>query len=262
MGYSFFLMDQCLFEEAIAEMELALQLDPLSLPVNRGMGLLFFNSRHYREAISQLVKTEQLDPASQLSELDPTFHLSRQLLGACLEREQKHDEAVSEYLRMIPESMRPEKMTSALMNGYAESGMKGFWRSFAGFAPELSERRVITPLFVASIYASLGERDEAFEWIEQAFSKRSPTLSHIKADPRFETLHSSLRRTVRGVAATNGTQLAVLTEWQEEPGRASADNPTHAVGGTSPSGWAMALRQRGHVHRTVTEGRVGCALHL
>ena len=193
LGYSLFLMDQSLFEQAFSEMELALQLDPFSLPVNTGMGFLFFNAGRYSDSITQLRKSLQLDSRVQLTEPDTTFQLSCQLLGACLEREGRRDEAVSEYLRMIPESARNAEIRYALREAYAQSGMAGFWRSFAGFAPELSERRVIAPLFVANIHASLGEQDRAFAWIEKAFRERTPTLSHIKVDPRFEGLRSDPR---------------------------------------------------------------------
>jgi TolB-like protein/Tfp pilus assembly protein PilF len=188
-GYSLFLMDQCKFDEAAAEMELALQLDPLSLPVNISKGFLSFNAGRYDEAVRQLRRSLDLDPTHQPSEMDPTFQLSRQLLGACLEREGKDDAAVTEYLRMIPDWAKKEEITNALREAYAESGMNGFWRSLAGFAPELSERRILTPIFVSSIYVLLGEQDTAFQWLEKAFGERSPALSHIKADPRFEPLH-------------------------------------------------------------------------
>lgn len=195
LGYSLFLMDQRKLEEAMVEMELALQLDPLSVPVNTSMGFLLFIAGRYFDAISQLRVSLQVDTRVQTPGMDPTFQLSRQLLGACLEREGQHDAAVTEYLGLIPESGEQRPVTDALRSAYSESGMTGFWRRFAGFAPDLAARRVITPLFVAAIHASLGERDAAFEWIERAFSARTPTLSHIKADPRFEALRPDPRFT-------------------------------------------------------------------
>ena len=87
-------------------------------------------------------------------------------------------------------------MSAALREAYAKSGINGFWRRFADFAGELSERRVVTPIFVTTIYAALGEQDAAFEWIERAFNERTPALTHIKADPRFETLRADARFSV------------------------------------------------------------------
>ena len=193
LSYSIFLMDECRFEEAAAEIEIGLNLDPLSLPANTSKGILLFNTGRYGEAISQLRKSLSLDPVFPLSELDPTFQLSHEMLGAALERTGNADEAVTEYLLMLPEWKEREAMSAALRAAYAQSGMDGFWRRFADFAGELSERRVTTPMFVATIYSALGEQNAAFEWIERAFKEQSPGLTHLKADPRFETLHADPR---------------------------------------------------------------------
>jgi serine/threonine-protein kinase len=193
LSYGLFLMDWCRFQEASAEMETALKLDPLSLPAKTGKGLILFYAGRYNEAISQFRKSLALDPVFPLSELDPTYQLSHQMLGAALERTGKTDEAVTEYLRMLPEWKGREEMSAALRAAYTESGMKGFWRRFADFVDDLSERKVTTPVFVATIYAALAEPDAAFEWIERAFNERTPALTHLKADPRFETLRADPR---------------------------------------------------------------------
>src|SRR4030095_9729702 len=157
--------------ESAAEIEIALKLDPLSLPANTGKGFLLFCAGRHDEAINQLRKSLALDPVFPLSELAPTFQLSHEMLGAALERTGKHDEAMTEYLRILPEWSGGQEMSVALRAAYAESGMNGFWRRFAGFASELSERREATPVFVATIYAALGEQDAAFEWIESALDR-------------------------------------------------------------------------------------------
>ena len=193
LSYGIFLMDECRFEEAAAEIEMGLKLDPLSLPANTSKGILLYNTGRYGEAISQLRKSLSLDPVFPLSELDPTFQLSHQMLGAGLERTGKADEAVTEYLLMLPEWKGREAMSAALRAAYAQSGMDGFWQRFADFAGELSEHRVTTPMFVATIYSALGEQDAAFEWIERAFKERSPGLTHLKADPGLETLRADPR---------------------------------------------------------------------
>jgi tetratricopeptide (TPR) repeat protein len=167
-------MDQCRFKEAAAEMEMGLKLDPLSLPANTSKGILLFYAGRYDEAVSQIRKSLTLDPVFPLSELDPTYQLSHEMLGAALERTGKKDEAATEYLRLLPEGNGWEAMSAALWAAYTQSGMDGFWRRFADFADHLSERRVTTPVFVATVYAALGEPDAAFAWIEKAFNERTP----------------------------------------------------------------------------------------
>lgn len=103
------------------------------------------------------------------------------------------NEAVAEYIQAIPEPARNAEIIASLKQAFVDSGMAGFRRKYAAVASGLAERRLLTPLFVATIYASLGDNDAAFEWIEKAFSERAPTLSHIQADPRFESLQSDPR---------------------------------------------------------------------
>ena len=194
MGYSLFLADQGLFEQAAVEMELARQLDPLSLPVNTSSGLLYFYMGRYHEAVHQISKALQLDPAFDPSKLDRTPQLAYQLLGAALERMQNDDEAVTAYLRCLPEPAGGQR-AAALRAAYAAGGMQGFWRCFASFADEWLERRLTTPVFIATVYARLEEADAAFACLERAFSERIPAMSHITIDPRFTTLHSDPRFT-------------------------------------------------------------------
>jgi serine/threonine protein kinase/tetratricopeptide (TPR) repeat protein len=192
MSYGLFLGDQRLFEHAFAEIELAEQLDPLSVPVNSGMALLLFYAGRYEEAVGQVRKAWRLAATPQAAELHHTPRLSHQLLGAALEQTGNHDEAVAEYVRIIPEEGGGEA-ARLLRAAYAEAGIEGFWRCFTGLAQDLWARKLTSPLFVAVAHATLGDTDAAFAWLERGFSERIPTMSHIQADPRFEPLRGDPR---------------------------------------------------------------------
>jgi serine/threonine protein kinase/tetratricopeptide (TPR) repeat protein len=183
-SYSLFLMDQCLFDDAISEAELALQLDPLSLPISTSSGYVHFCAGHYDEAIQRLKST---------AESGTELQLAHQMFGASLERIGKNEQAVAEYVKMMPDGPRGSELAESLREAFASSGMVGFWRRYAEIAPELVGQRLITPIFVTVIHASLGDNDAAFEWLERAFAVRLPLLSHIQADPRFAPLRSDAR---------------------------------------------------------------------
>jgi len=183
-SYSLFLMDQCLFEEAMKDMELALQLDPLSLPHNTAMGYLLFCTGRFEEAITRLRSTV---------ELDPDLSIPHQILAASLERVGKNEKAVSEYLMIIPRLARSAEITESLSEAFANSGMSGFWRRFAELAPQLVEKRLITPFFAATIETALGNHDGAFDWLEKAFGERLALMTHLQAEPRFAPLRSDPR---------------------------------------------------------------------
>jgi hypothetical protein len=58
---------------------------------------------------------------------------------------------------------------------------------------ELSRQRYISPLDIGIIYAGLGEKEQAFAWLNKACEDRIWPLPHLKVDPRFDSLRSDPR---------------------------------------------------------------------
>ena len=57
----------------------------------------------------------------------------------------------------------------------------------------MSKRKYVSPVFIARLYANLGQRDQAFEWLDEAFRERSGRLAWLKVDPLFDSLRSDPR---------------------------------------------------------------------
>jgi serine/threonine protein kinase/tetratricopeptide (TPR) repeat protein len=177
------------FEESIAEHRRALELDPLSLPVNRNLGLAYFLARQYDLAIAQLRKTREMDPG---------FVLTREYLGlAYLEKGLHHEAVECCEEATVPVAASPYAI-SALGYVYAMSGKKAEAQKVLKRLVSLSEQKYISPRFVASIYAGLGERDKALESLKAAYEDRSleigpgiiadPTYNSLRAEPLFQEL--------------------------------------------------------------------------
>ena len=59
---------------------------------------------------------------------------------------------------------------------------------------KLQARREYVPAYgLAEVYATLGDKEEAFAWLERAYEERSSWLVYIKVEPRLDTLRSDLR---------------------------------------------------------------------
>ena len=58
---------------------------------------------------------------------------------------------------------------------------------------DLSKQRYFPSYFIAQIYGALGEKDEAFEWLEKTFAERSANLTVLEAEPMFDPLRSDAR---------------------------------------------------------------------
>jgi hypothetical protein len=56
-----------------------------------------------------------------------------------------------------------------------------------------AKQRYIPPYFVAFLYARLGDKDQAFEWLEKGYEDRGPFLSALRVDPAFDNLRSDPR---------------------------------------------------------------------
>jgi hypothetical protein len=58
---------------------------------------------------------------------------------------------------------------------------------------KLSERRHVSPYSVANVHIGLGDKEQAFAWLERAYREHSHFLALIKIDPRLDSLHCDPR---------------------------------------------------------------------
>ena len=182
-GYALWRMGQ--FEESIAEHRRALELDPLSLPVNRNLGLAYYLARQYDLAIEQLRGT---------LEMDPGFALTREYVGLAYLEKGMYNVAIEYCGEAAAPVSASTYAISALGYAYAVSGKKAEAEKACDRLNRLSEQKYISPRFVASIYAGLGEKDKAFESLNAAFEDRSLQIGPgIIADPTYNSLHAEPR---------------------------------------------------------------------
>ena len=189
--YSAYLVSRTRFDEAIREAQRAVDLDPLSLIINTALGRAMHCARRYDEAIEQLHKT--LD-------MDSNFAEARFHLGLAYEGKGSYDDAIRE-LAKAAELFGDKSMMAWVGRVYALSGNNREALKILSAMMELSKKQQVSPYAIASLYATLGEKDRAFEWLEKVYLERNyyvvflnvdPALDSLRGDPRFADL---LRRT-------------------------------------------------------------------
>jgi serine/threonine-protein kinase len=175
-------------QEALAEIERARQLDPLSPVINASEGLYLLYAGRGEEALTRLRETVELDPSSLLARL----FLIRALIARGM-----FAEAIAEAQTL--QAMNPDDSMPIAFAGFAQakSGQQGAARATLKKLLQLSSRRYVPPYCIAMIYNGLSERDEALAWLERGFEQRDPrmtilredfTWSNLRDDPGFLSL--------------------------------------------------------------------------
>jgi len=163
--------------------ERARQLDPMSPVTNLHVGLVLFAGRYYDQAIENFRKAIQLDPS---------FVPGHNWLGIAYEAKGMYEDAISEY--QTSRALGDAWWYLALLGvAQAASGNKSEALKLLGELNELSKRSYVSPYSIAAIYAALGEKDQAFEWLEKAYKERSGGFVFIKVYPWFDSLRSDPR---------------------------------------------------------------------
>lgn len=185
--YSAYLISRKRFDEAISEARRALELDPLSLIINTALGRALHSARRYDEAIEQLRKTVDMDP----SFAEAHFHLA-----LAHEGKGAYEDAIREFEKSL-ELFGDKSMKAWVARVYAESGKKQQALKALAEVMALSRREQASPFAIATLYAVLGDKDRAFEWLEKLYTERNyyvvflnvdPALDGLRDDPRFADL--------------------------------------------------------------------------
>src|SRR5215510_4452283 len=180
--YSLMLAEMGRTEESLAEIKRALDLDPISLILNTSFGSRLYYARQYDRANRQLQKT---------LEMDPNFLLARIFLGQVYAKERKYAESIAELNRAV--ELSRDRALAELGYVYAASGQRREARQILVELRELSRRRYVSPVDIAFIHGGLGEKDQAFNWLERAYVEHSSRLTQLKMDPRSDTLRADPR---------------------------------------------------------------------
>lgn len=178
--YSNFFRFQNKLEEALVMQLRALEIEPFSLIINREYGSKLFFARRYDEAIAQFKKTVELDAGF------PSVHYS---LALAYQMKGNYAEAVEEHAKYQELINEPNK--AALIR---ESFAKGGWQGFLRTIIDESLRIDLSWDGLAMYYAALGEKDKAFELLNQRFENRKIRPGSL-IDPRFDPLRDDPRFT-------------------------------------------------------------------
>ncbi len=185
--YGWYFVTMGRFDEAIAEMKRAQAIDPLSLIILTDSGVPFVGKREFDQGIEGYRKA---------LEIDPNFWWGHAVIGWARLSNGQFREALTEFRRA--RQLQENFWTLAfLATGNAASGNRAEALKGLRQLKKASSQRYVSPYFLVVIYAALGERNQAFKWLEKGYQDRSgnqltlkwdPILDPLRSDPRFEDL--------------------------------------------------------------------------
>lgn len=181
--YSTFLVTLGRFDEALQMIKKAQEIDPLSLIINTGLGMVLYYSGHYEEAIIQYHKVIQMDENFAPIYFDLAwFYMHKG----------KHQEAVEmaeKAFLLNGEKELANTFTQAYKIGGVNMLLQGWLKSLeqdakTGYSSAYRE---------ATIHLALDNKEMALDALERAYEQRANGMAWIKVDPTLNTLREDKR---------------------------------------------------------------------
>jgi serine/threonine protein kinase/TolB-like protein/Flp pilus assembly protein TadD len=134
-----------------------------------------------------------VEHANKILELDPDSFQGHTWLGRAYMQKGLYDQAIPELQRVID----PQSGDGMAQLGYAYAmgGRKADALKVVSDLQSLAERRYSSPVRIACIYAGLGDKDRAFEWLEKGYAGRSDHLTQLLTECMFDSLRADERFT-------------------------------------------------------------------
>ena len=173
-------------QEAFTETNRAHQLDPLSPLIKVNVGYLHFRARQYDDAILECKK---------VANEDPTFAYTHVCLAQAYWAKHMYPQVIEEWkvYGQLSGQTGESAFASALEKGFRSSGWKGALSKGIEARQAQRKSRYASAYEIAVLYADLGDKDQAFRWLNTASQERDTYLYGLKTDFLLDPLRSDPR---------------------------------------------------------------------
>jgi serine/threonine protein kinase/Flp pilus assembly protein TadD len=186
---SIYFRTQGQLDDSLREIKRAQELDPLSSVIGQNVAEIYLLKNDLNSAIAQ---------CQRIIELDPNFPGAHDELGFAYLKERRNEEATAEFQKTVDLSGRAARYLGDLGYCYAVSGRRAEAQTILKELEEKYDRREAIGQYVADVYAGLGDKDQAFAWLEKDYERRSGirlpfikwwfTFNDLRGDPRYADL--------------------------------------------------------------------------
>jgi tetratricopeptide (TPR) repeat protein len=182
--YAHLLMVEGRYDEALAETNHLLEIDPDTLLFKAVRAENLYYARRYDEAIQE---------ASSVLKLHPDFVLASYWLGCAYREKKMYPEAIATFERARKMTGDWPFIVMALGHAQALAGNTQEARKALNTLTQMRQTRLIPDLYPAAIYVGLGDKDRAFHYLNAAYQERVDRLIYLKVEPMADPLRSDPR---------------------------------------------------------------------
>jgi TolB-like protein/DNA-binding winged helix-turn-helix (wHTH) protein/Tfp pilus assembly protein PilF len=175
-------------DEAIAEMQHAIDLEPFSITYSLNLARLYLSIRQYDNAIEQFRKTLDLEPDSRAA---------HDWLGNAYEMKGLQREAIGEWMRALVLNEQLEQAAD-LDRTYSRSGFNASVHALGQQQLENLKESAKRGDYVPAVeylnaYTRMGDTEQAFDWLEKALQERNRFALEVKSNPIYDNMRSDSR---------------------------------------------------------------------
>jgi TolB-like protein/DNA-binding winged helix-turn-helix (wHTH) protein len=181
--YAWFLTSFLRTAEGFAESQRARQLDPFSLSILANSSFYSYMGRKYDRAIEQ---------GQHALEFDRNCFDCRTYVALAQVQQRQLKDALLEIAPVkLPDANPIDLATTGSV--LAAAGERLQAQELLRDVQRIMKRRFVCPYEIATTYVALGDRDEAFKWLQKAYEEHSICMVWLNADPRLDPLRSDPR---------------------------------------------------------------------
>jgi tetratricopeptide (TPR) repeat protein len=182
--YAYYLTAMGRIAEAVKERQRARVLEPLSPIFNAALGEAYYQDRQFDLAIQENQK-------SLLA--DPSYLVALMNIARSYEQLKNYAKADATFQQVLSFASQEPAVLAMAGHEYAVSGRSAPAHAILVQLQEISRHRYVSPLYPALVEIGLGNKDQAFRWLDQAYDDRSDYLVYLRTDPWADPLRKDQR---------------------------------------------------------------------
>ena len=182
--YPFFLSSRGQSQEAVMVAKSALDLDPASPSLSHSLAVQFYLTRQFDQAMEQCRKT---------LEMDPNFAVAYAVLGQAYLAKEMNSEAAPVLEKYSALSQGSADSLALLGYSQARRGEKSQALRTIEELKATSKKSFVPAFYFALVYAALGDKDQAFMWLDKGYDERFARFAYLKLEALWDPLRSDER---------------------------------------------------------------------